>query len=247
MTPEPASPPDPVSATRLPPPRPVRGVVLVGLMGAGKTSVGRRLAAALATPFVDSDDEVERAARMTVPEIFATMGEPSFRDGERRVIARLLEGGPRIIATGGGAWMNDETRAAIRARGAVVVWLRAELDTLVERVSRRAGRPLLAQGNPREILAGLMEVRHPVYGLADVVVDSHAGDRHETVVARIIDALAARGDVAGGAVAAAPVRDDAAGDAAADEHAADGAHETGKAGPSRPAPDTPDTPGGAAG
>ena len=126
------------------------------------------------------------------------------------------------------------------------IWLRAELDTLVERVSRRSGRPLLAQGNPREILAGLMEVRHPVYALADVVVDSHAGDRHETVVARIIDALAARGDVAGGAVAA-PVRDDAADDHAADDHAADGAHETGKAGPSGSAPGTPDTQGGAAG
>ena len=198
MTPEPSPAADlaVAAATRLAQPRAVRAVVLVGLMGAGKTSVGRRLAAALGAPFVDSDEEVERAARMTVPEIFASMGEPSFRDGERRVIARLLEEGPRIIATGGGAWMNDETRAAIRARGAVVVWLRAELDTLVERVSRRAGRPLLAQGDPRQILARLIEVRHPVYAEADVTVDSRAGDRHEAVVARIIEALAARGDVA---------------------------------------------------
>ncbi|MEC9434666.1 MAG: shikimate kinase [Pseudomonadota bacterium] len=209
MTPEPSPAADlaVAAATRLAQPRAVRAVVLVGLMGAGKTSVGRRLAAALGAPFVDSDEEVERAARMTVPEIFASMGEPSFRDGERRVIARLLEEGPRIIATGGGAWMNDETRAAIRARGAVVVWLRAELDVLVERVSRRAGRPLLAQGDPRQILARLIEVRHPVYAEADVTVDSRAGDRHEAVVARIIEALAARGDVAAaeqGAVSPAP-------------------------------------------
>tara|TARA_R110000751_G_scaffold86559_4_gene172237 strand:+ start:93 stop:752 length:660 start_codon:yes stop_codon:yes gene_type:complete len=173
-----------------------RPVVLIGLMGAGKTSVGRRLAARLATPFVDSDEEVVRAARMTIPEIFAQYGEPEFRDGERRVISRLLERGPQVIATGGGAWMNDLTRAAIRERGASVCWLRAELDTLLGRVMKKGGatRPLLATGDPRKTLADLMAARYPVYAHADVTVDSHAGERHEAVVARILEALAARGD-----------------------------------------------------
>ena len=173
-----------------------RPVVLGGLMGAGKTSVGRRLAATLATPFVDSDEEVERAARMTIPEIFAQYGEPEFRDGERRVISRLLERGPQIIATGGGAWMNPLTREAIRERGATVCWLRAELDTLLGRVMKKGGaaRPLLAVGDPRKTLGDLMAARYPVYAEADVTVDSHAGERHESVVARILDALAARGD-----------------------------------------------------
>ncbi|MDF2232844.1 shikimate kinase [Albimonas sp. CAU 1670] len=171
-------------------------VVLIGLMGAGKTSVGRRLAATLATPFVDSDEEVERAARMTIPEIFAQYGEPEFRDGERRVISRLLERGPQIIATGGGAWMNALTREAIRERGATVCWLRAELDTLLGRVMKKGGatRPLLATGDPRKTLSDLMAVRYPVYAEADVTVDSHAGERHEAVVARILEALAARGE-----------------------------------------------------
>ena len=172
-----------------------RSVVLVGLMGAGKTSVGRRLAATLRAPFVDSDEEGERAARMTVTEIFASLGEPEFRDGERRVIARLLDRGPQVIATGGGAWMNALTRQAIRERDATVVWIRAELETLVERVGRRSGRPLLATGDPREILRGLMEARHPVYAEADVVVDSHAAERHEAVVQRMLEALSLRGDV----------------------------------------------------
>ncbi len=174
----------------------LRPVVLVGLMGAGKTSVGRRLAAQLGAGFVDSDEEVERAARMTIPEIFAQYGEPEFRDGERRVISRLLERGPQIIATGGGAWMNALTREAIRERGATVCWLRAELDTLLGRVARKGGatRPLLAVGDPRRTLGDLMAVRYPVYAEADVTVDSHAGERHEAVVARILDALVARGD-----------------------------------------------------
>lgn len=179
-------------------PRLARPVVLIGLMGAGKTSVGRRLAARLEAPFVDSDEEIVSAARMSVADIFQTMGEAAFRDGERRVIARLLEGGPQVIATGGGAWMNAETRAAIQARDATVVWLRAELDTLLERVGRKGGRPLLERGDPREILAELMAARHPYYALADVTVDSHAGDRHEAVVARILAALRGRGDVSDG-------------------------------------------------
>jgi shikimate kinase len=170
-----------------------RPAVLVGLMGAGKTSVGRRLAAALSAPFVDSDEAVEAAARMSVAEIFETLGEPAFREGERRVIARLLDETPQVIATGGGAFMNPETRALIAERGAVTVWLRADLDTLYERVGRRGGRPLLATGDPREILARLIRERHPVYAEADLVVDSAAGDRHEAVVDRILAALGAAG------------------------------------------------------
>lgn len=173
----------------------VRPVVLIGLMGAGKTSVGRRMAARLGAPFVDSDEEIEEAARMTVAEIFSNMGEPAFRDGERRVIARLLDRGPQVIATGGGAWMNAETRAAIRSRDAAVVWLRAELETLLERVGRKATRPLLAKGDPREILSGLMAARHPVYAEADLTVDSRGGEKHETMMTRILEALRARGDV----------------------------------------------------
>lgn len=175
------------------PRRLLRPVVLVGLMGVGKTTVGRKLAEALNAPFVDSDEEVEAAAQMTVPEIFASLGEPAFREGERRVIARLIEEGPRIIATGGGAFMNDATRALVLDR-AVSVWLRADLDTLVERTARRANRPLLSRGDPRQILAGLIETRHPVYALADVTVDSRRNDRHEDVAARILAALDAKGD-----------------------------------------------------
>lgn len=157
LDPDPSEDPGAGAAGRL-----LRPVVLVGLMGAGKTTVGRRLAAALDAGFVDSDEEIESAARMTVAEIFAEMGEEEFRQGERRVIARLMEGPPRIIATGGGAFMNAETRAAIAARG-VSVWIRAELDTLLERVGRKNTRPLLARGDPREILARLIEQRHPLY------------------------------------------------------------------------------------
>ncbi len=178
----------PVPARRL-----ARPAVLVGLMGAGKTSVGRRLAAALAAPFVDSDEAVEAAARMSVAEIFETLGEPAFREGERRVVARLLDDAPQVIATGGGAFMNPETRALIAERGAVTVWLRADLDTLYERVGRRGGRPLLATGDPREILARLIRERHPVYAEADLVVDSAAGERHEAVVDRIVAALGGAG------------------------------------------------------
>jgi shikimate kinase len=171
----------------------LRPVVLVGLMGVGKTTVGRKLAEALDAPFVDSDEEVEAAAQMTVPEIFASLGQPAFREGERRVIARLIDEGPRIIATGGGAFMNDETRALVLSRAASV-WLRADLDTLVERTARRANRPLLSRGDPREILAGLIETRHPTYAQADVTVDSRRYDRHEDVSARILAALAEMGD-----------------------------------------------------
>ena len=174
------------------PPVLVRPLVLIGLMGAGKSSVGLRLAKALDVPFVDSDDEIEKAAALTIPEIFEKYGEPHFRSGERRVIARLLTEQPRVIATGGGAFMDAETRAVI-ADSAVSVWLRADLDVLVARTAGREHRPLLNQGNPREILAGLIAQRYPVYELADVAVNSVAGQAHEDMAARIISALEEHG------------------------------------------------------
>ncbi|MGH7039658.1 MAG: shikimate kinase [Stellaceae bacterium] len=168
---------------------PRRTIVLVGLMGAGKTRVGRRLAARLALPFFDSDNEIETAAGETIPEIFANRGEPRFREGERRVITRLLARPVHVLATGGGAFMDPQTRAAIARRG-VSVWLRADLDVLAVRVTRRGNRPLLKPGDPREILAGLIAVRHPVYAQADLVIDSGEG-APETTVTRTIAALAA--------------------------------------------------------
>jgi shikimate kinase len=167
-----------------------RTVVLVGLMGAGKTSVGRRLAQALGVEFRDSDDEIVAAAGMDIPDIFASLGESAFRMGERRVIARLLEGEPHVLATGGGAFMNAETRAQIRTANAVSVWIRADLDTLVERTGRRQDRPLLRDGDPRAILGRLMAERYPVYAEADLRVESAADAAHEVVVDRIIDGLA---------------------------------------------------------
>ena len=147
---------------------PRRTIVLVGLMGAGKTKIGRRLAARLNLPFSDSDNEIETAAGETIEEIFRKRGEAVFRDGERRVIARLLEQPPHILATGGGAFMDPATRALIARRG-VSVWLRADLDVLVARVSRRNNRPLLQRSDPRSVLAELIERRHPVYAEADIV------------------------------------------------------------------------------
>ncbi len=163
-------------------------MVLVGLMGAGKTKIGRRLAARLRLPFFDSDQEIEAAAGETIEEIFANRGERVFRDGEHRVIARLLSEPVHVLATGGGAFMDPATRALIRRRG-VSLWLRADLDVLVQRVSRRSNRPLLKAGDPREILAGLIERRHPVYAEADVVLDCSDGSP-ETTVARALAALA---------------------------------------------------------
>lgn len=172
-----------------------RPVVLVGLMGAGKTTVGRRLAAMLNAPFVDSDEEVENAARMSIAEIFESLGEPAFREGERRVIARLLDEGAQVIATGGGAFMNEDTRRVISERGGATVWLHADLDVLLERVGRRSGRPLLERGDPRKILSDLMNERNPVYATADCAVESFAHERHEDVAARVVDQLAAQGAV----------------------------------------------------
>lgn len=176
-----------------------RTVVLIGLMGAGKTSVGQCLAEKLSATFRDSDAEVERAARHTIPEIFEKFGEPGFRDGERRVIARLLELPPHVLATGGGAFMNAETRALLLDR-AVTVWLRADLDVLVSRTAGRTHRPLLNKGNPREILSKLVAERHPVYAEAPIIVDSHLNQSHADMAHRIIAALRAHGSATGAPV-----------------------------------------------
>lgn len=145
-------------------------IVLVGLMGAGKTHVGKRLAAVLERPFVDTDDEIELAAGCTVPEIFERFGEGYFRDGERRVIKRILEDQPSVMATGGGAFMDPGTRTLIAEKG-ISIWLRAEIDILVKRTSRRNDRPLLKNDDPRTILKQLMATRYPVYAEADITVD----------------------------------------------------------------------------
>ncbi|MFV2093046.1 MAG: shikimate kinase [Hyphomicrobiales bacterium] len=163
-----------------------RSVVLIGLMGAGKTTVGRRLAAAMGLDFFDADQEIEKAAGMSVAEIFDNHGEEYFRDGERRVLARLLEPKPRIVSTGGGAFMHADTRDLVRQRS-VSVWLRGELPLLLERVMRRNNRPLLKK-NPEAVLKKLIAERHPVYQLADITVDSRAV-AHEVIVDDIISAL----------------------------------------------------------
>ena len=186
----PSAEPEPAAAAA-PGLRLLRPVVLVGLMGAGKTSVGKRLAALLAAPFADSDAEVETAARMSVPEVFARYGEPAFRDVERRVVARLVGAGPRIVATGGGAFVEPATRAAIAGR-AVSVWLDADLETLWDRVRDRPGRPLLEAPDPRARLAELLARRRPAYALADVRVESRRGATHETMARAIVDAVRAR-------------------------------------------------------
>ena len=164
-----------------------RSLVLVGLMGAGKSTVGRRLAQTLQLPFRDADHEIEAAAGMTIPEIFAIHGEDHFRDGERRVIARLLQEGPIVLATGGGAFMNDETRLRIAEHG-VSLWLKADLDVLMRRVRKRTTRPLLQNPDPEGTMRRLMEVRYPVYATADITVDSHEAP-HDRVVADIVKAL----------------------------------------------------------
>lgn len=158
-----------------------RSIVLVGIMGAGKTSIGRRLAARLGMPFLDADAEIEAAAGCTVSELFARYGEPAFRDGERRVIHRLLSAEPLVLALGGGAFLDPTTRATVRREG-VSVWLRCKLPTLVRRVAGRDHRPLLANGDAAEILDRLMRVRHPIYAEADIVVDcgdENSGHDHE--------------------------------------------------------------------
>jgi shikimate kinase len=167
-----------------------RSIVLVGMMGAGKSSIGRRLAARLGVPFVDADTEIEKAAGMSIAEIFQAHGEPYFRAGETRVIARLLEGGPQVLATGGGAFMNADTRASIRTKG-VSVWLRASLDVLARRIKRRGDRPLLKNADPIETLRRLIDERYPVYAGADLIVESRDVP-HDTIVDEIIEGLRTR-------------------------------------------------------
>ena len=166
-----------------------RTIALIGLMGVGKTSIGRRLAVALDLPFYDSDEEVELAARRSVAEIFAELGEAAFRDGERKVIARLLDQPPHVLATGGGAFMNEQTRRLIGEK-AISVWIRADLDALARRVSRKNDRPLLEGRDPRAVLETLAKERYPAYALADVTVDS-VDLPHQRTVNAIIDALRA--------------------------------------------------------
>jgi shikimate kinase len=167
-----------------------RSVVLVGMMGAGKSSIGRRVALRLSIPFVDADAEIEKAAGMTIPDIFAIRGEAEFRAGEARVIARLLESAPQILATGGGAFMNPETRAAIAAKG-ISIWLKAEFDVLMKRIKRRHDRPLLKTEDPGATLRKLMDERYPVYALADLTVQSREV-LHDRIVDEIVSALAGR-------------------------------------------------------
>ena len=174
-----------------------RSVVLVGMMGAGKSTIGRRLAARLRLPFLDADIEIEAAAGMSIPDIFATHGEPYFRDGEARVIARLLDGGPAVIATGGGAFMREETRIRIRDK-AVSLWLKADVDTIMKRVKRRADRPLLQTEDPAATVSRLLEQREPVYQSADLTIASRDVP-HDRIVEECIDAL--RGRLCAGAPA----------------------------------------------
>jgi shikimate kinase len=177
-----------------------RSIVLVGMMGAGKSTIGRRLSARLRLPFIDADAEIETAAGMSIPDIFEHHGEPHFRDGEARVIARLLDGGRAVVATGGGAFLREETRARIRAR-AVSIWLKADADIIMRRVKRRVDRPLLQTADPAATVGRLIEEREPVYRHADLTIWSRDVP-HEKIVDECIDALHAR-LCAGGAAPAA--------------------------------------------
>jgi shikimate kinase len=167
-----------------------RSVVLVGMMGVGKSSIGRRLAMRLSIPFVDADTEIEKAAGMSIPDIFARHGEADFRGGEARVIARLLDTGPQVLATGGGAVMNEGTRDAIKSKG-VSIWLAAEFDVLMRRIAKRKNdRPMLQTDDPAETLRQLLKVREPVYALADLTVQSREAP-HDSIVGEIVTVLAA--------------------------------------------------------
>jgi shikimate kinase len=167
-----------------------RSIVLVGMMGAGKSTIGRRLAARLRLPFLDADIEIEAAAGMSIPDIFETHGEPHFRDGEARVIARLLDGGPAVIATGGGAFMREETRNRIRDK-AISIWLKADADVIMKRVKRRADRPLLQTEDPAATVRRLLEAREPVYQGADITILSRDVP-HDRIVDECIAALRGR-------------------------------------------------------
>lgn len=175
-----------------------RVIVLIGLMGAGKTSIGRMLAAHLDMEFVDADEEIVKAAGCSIPDIFEIYGEPAFRDVEKRVISRLLNEGQRILATGGGAYMNPRIRTAIAERG-YSIWLKAALDVLVDRTSRRTGRPLLSAGDPQKILGDLMAARYPIYAEADLTVETDRECVNDTLQV-IIDALDKRTSPQNGAL-----------------------------------------------
>ena len=165
-----------------------RSVVLVGMMGAGKTSVGKRLSAKLGLPFVDADAEIEAGAQLTIPEIFERFGEAYFREGERKVIARLLNSGPMVLATGGGAFMNKTTRDNIAVRG-VSIWLKPDIDVLLARVRKKSNRPLLQTGDPEATLRRLLDDRAPTYALADITIESRDGP-HDVVVEMALSRLA---------------------------------------------------------
>jgi shikimate kinase len=158
-----------------------RTLVLVGMMGAGKSSVGKRLAQVLDLPFKDADEEIERAAGLTIPDIFALRGEAEFREGERRVIARLLDEAPHVLATGGGAFINDRTRALVKRKKAVSIWLKADPEVLARRVGRKDNRPLLRGKDPRQVLTELLAVREPAYSQADLIIESNDGPHQHTV------------------------------------------------------------------
>ena len=169
-----------------------RAIVFVGLMGAGKTAIGRKVAQMLGLPFVDSDHEIETVSRMSVPDLFERYGEPEFRALERRVITRLVEEGSRVVSTGGGAFMNYETRRAISSHG-ISVWLKADIDVLMERVAKNRNRPLLRNADPRAVMKRLMHERYPVYALADVIVPTRddakdvIADETVAAIARFLD------------------------------------------------------------
>jgi shikimate kinase len=167
-----------------------RSVVLVGMMGAGKSTIGRRLAARLRLPFLDADTEIEAAAGMSIPDIFETRGEPDFRDGEARVIARLLDNGPGVLATGGGSFMREETRNRIRDK-AISIWLKADADIIMRRVKRRADRPLLQTADPAATVERLIGEREPVYQAADLTIWSR-DVAHEKIVDECVEALHGR-------------------------------------------------------
>jgi shikimate kinase len=173
------------------PPMTERSIVLVGLMGAGKSTVGRRLASALRLPFHDADREIETAAGCSISDFFEIYGEAAFRDGERKVIARLLKGPRHVLATGGGAFMDASTRALIKNEG-LSIWLKANIDLLMERVTKRPTRPMLKNGDPRGTMERLMTERYPIYAQADITVESNGGP-HDTVVQDILGKLAAHG------------------------------------------------------
>lgn len=165
-----------------------RSVVFVGLMGAGKTAIGRKVAALLDLPFIDSDQEIEQVSRMTIPELFERYGEPEFRALEQRVIQRVLETGPQVLSTGGGAFMNAQTRGLIAAQ-AVSIWLKADLDVLFARVAKKQNRPLLKTEDPKATLRRLMDERYPVYAEANVTVYTR-DERKDVIVGEVLDALA---------------------------------------------------------